>query len=787
MRKIKKLVVGTLTASIFFGQIVYAEEMQVDFKVPNSETSKEKIVDVKISEDLAWLDEVLPETREDLPQDSKTTVDNIQNLAKENGMVAAESLNQIQDIDVYEVALREVLDNYYTEDSVGLEEQMIEFSETVDERAEGILSSYEEAKEERDNSENLDYEAGRVLVTFKAGTKEEDISEIADRMGGNYSILNNCPINQELPQHTLKRLENISDQEFPIIAYMDIGIDKTVKKAEDILNCLSCVSESDVNGIATHVESLKTDLDVNDPFVEQQTYLRQIGIPKVWLSWLEPDGASMSIDVAVIDTGLDILHEDLKKQYVADRSVSLIHNGTNVEIQKMNTENDYLKNIEGSYHGTHVAGIIAARSNNKKGVVGITSMENSIYQSGDMYKIMAINASSVGKDKYGDPTCVFYDSDLIVAINYAVNNGAGVINMSLGGEGYNSAMQEAINYAHAAGVIICAAAGNDGKNIMFYPACYNHVISVGSVDDKNNRSDFSNFGDCLDIMAPGEDIYNCVTGSYYASLSGTSMASPMVASAAALLYSMNSYEPSLYRLTIDEVESILCNTATDLQASGKDIYTGYGLLNLNLAIQTAKGRFVTSTSPKKVKATRKSFESVAITWEPVAWADRYQVYRATAENATYNKIKVIHVKELTEGGGNIKYIDTGLDTGKTYYYKIRAVSEYQDKFKYSGYSTVVNAKPTLLAPEISLTASTGKISISWGKINGAEGYGVFRSTSKNGTYTRIKKITNGSTLTFVDTSVKAGTTYYYKVRAFRDVNGKSVTSEFSNIAYKKAK
>lgn len=771
----KKIITGILISSFIVSQSVYAE------KVENQENSKQR---ENIASDLEYLDEQLSRTKENLTEKEKRTVEKIQDIARDDGDTAAECLNNIADDELYEVALKEVLDEYYSEEEMK-EEQVEKFTETLDERAEETLLDYEQAEEERSNSDSLDYEAGKILVMFNKDIKEEDIAKIAEHMGSKYSILNSQDINEDLPEHTLDRLEAIKNQDFPTIVYMELATDQTVEKAANILNTLSCVSKASANGISMQVETLKTNLNVNDPYVEDQTYLKQIHLPKAWKTWMEADEYSSMIDIAVIDTGIDILHEDLKKQYIPERSVSLVHKGTDIQTERMNEENDYLKGVAGSEHGTHVAGIIAARSNNQKGVVGIASIANSNYDGRGMRRIMAINASTIGKDKEGKNVCVFYDSDLIVAINYAVNNGAGVINMSLGGGTYNAAMQEIINYAKAADVIICAAAGNKGENIMHYPAAYENVIAVGSVDGNNNRSTFSNMGTYLDIMAPGENIYNCLPNSKYAYATGTSMASPIVAASAAVLLSMNFAEYP-YGWSSTEVEEFLFSTATDIATVGKDIYTGNGLINLNLALESAKAKVLANTKPKKVKATVGNYQAIKLRWEPVAWANRYQIYRSTSENGTYSKIKVLYDEDVNDGN-SAQYKDTGLSTGQTYYYKIRAVSPYQDKFKYSAYSDIVKATPVLNIPQIGLAASTGKITISWGKIDGAEGYGIFRSESKDGTYTRVKKVTSGSTLSFSDTSVKKGKKYYYKVRAFRDVNGTTVKSQFSEVGYKTAK
>lgn len=300
------------------------------------------------------------------------------------------------------------------------------------------------------------------------------------------------------------------------------------------------------------------------------------------------------------------------------------------------------------------------------------------------------------------------------------------------------------------------------------------------------HSKFSSYNSFVDIAAPGENIYSCIPVSDYTYMSGTSMSTPIVSATAAILYSMSSQETN-FSLDVDDIETILCNTATDISPSGKDIYTGSGLLNLNLAVQVAKKRFINNSAPQNMVATAKNYQAITLRWKGVTWAEQYVVYRSTEVNGTYNKIKHIDSNDPNHAGVPWYFTDTGCDTGTTYYYKVRAASSLKDAFSYSGFSTIVSAKCILNTPSgLSLSASSGKITASWDKVAGATGYRVFRATSKAGTYTRIKNITNAATLSYADTSVVPGKTYYYKIRAYRTVNGKDILSDFSIIVGKKA-
>lgn len=795
------------------GNISYAAEvMEV---IPSSETIlTEKEISVEdtdeniaaedgIVSDIARLDEMLPAEKEDLAKSKQRMVEEVVSLAEMDALSAAESLKRISDEDTYEAALHEVLDNYYAEDSSVEEEQIAVFSEAVDARAAETLANYAEAKAERDDQENLNYETGKVMAVFEAGTSDEEIAEIAGRIGDEYYIISNFDIDETLPEDKLKRLKACGTREFPKVVSICIDLDKTVSRAGTILEALSCVEDASENHTDIESASIQTDLGVNDAYVnKQEEYLRQINVPEAWASWSRSgsDSNCKQSWVAVIDTGLDINHPDLKNMYLPERSVTIGHAGTGV-VEKMDGTNCYWGAAQDAYHGTHVAGIIAAQSNNGIGVVGVASVvdKTHVYSFIDC-RIIAINASHLDLNEKKETVCRFSDENLAAAIYHAVNNGADVINMSLGGPSTLPSVQVAIDYAHTKNVIICAAAGNAEQNektglyedldVMRYPASYSHVVSVANVDSANNRHISSVYNASVDLAAPGTDIYNCIFNFQYGISktigyekdTGTSMATPMVSAGMAMIRAI------MPDATADAVETVLNSTATDLYTSGRDVYTGFGLINLGLAVQTAKKQRLNAASPQSFAATPVNYQSVKLSWKAVDWAEQYIIYRSTAINGTYTKIK--HLRS-TEGeylaNNKWKFTDKSCDTGTTYYYKVRAVSVYKDRFAYSGFSPVVSAKCTLAAPGgFALTSSKGKITASWNKVEGATGYRILRATSKTGTYTRIKSIASGNTLSYADTSVTAGKTYYYKVRAYRTVNGKDVLSDFSAIVGKKA-
>jgi subtilisin family serine protease len=236
-------------------------------------------------------------------------------------------------------------------------------------------------------------------------------------------------------------------------------------------------------------------------------------------AWDTTTGSS-SVIVAVIDTGVDYTHEDLTSNILRDGS------GTVVGYDYANNSPDPMDDHS---HGTHVAGTIGARGNNGIGVVGVNWN----------VKIMPL--------KFLDATGSGSDSDAALAIDFAVAHGANVINASWGGSDAGQTLLEAIQRARDAGVIFCAAAGNDGANndtTPFYPASFNqqssNVVAVAATNRQDALASFSNYGaSTVDIAAPGVAILSttpaAIVGSAYSSFSGTSMATPHVSGAFALV------------------------------------------------------------------------------------------------------------------------------------------------------------------------------------------------------------------------------------------------------------
>lgn len=183
-----------------------------------------------------------------------------------------------------------------------------------------------------------------------------------------------------------------------------------------------------------------------------------------------------------------------------------------------------------------------------------------------------------------------------------------------------------------------------------------------------------------------------------------------------------------------------------------------------------------------IKATSNSYNSIKLTWnKTVNGANGYAVYRSTSKDGKYTLRKTITSKNT------IEFTDTGLDTNTTYYYKVRPYRMISDKKEYGSYSEIVCAKPVLSKTTITVSSTSKKATIKWNKVLGASGYKVYSATSSDGTYSLKKTITSINTLSYTNTNLVSGKTYYYKVRAYRNVNGNVVYGPYSVVKSQKIK
>jgi thermitase len=263
-------------------------------------------------------------------------------------------------------------------------------------------------------------------------------------------------------------------------------------------------------------------LDVpNDP-----DYSLQWGLPKIFApqAWDVSHGSANTL-IAIDDTGIDGSHPDLAGKIVARANFT--------------TDPD----VDNNGHGSHVAGIAAAETNNGLGVAGV----------GYDTKLLSV--------KVLDSTGSGFYSWIANGITWSADNGAKVINLSLGGSANSQTLQNAINYAVGKGVVVVAAAGNNGNSAPFYPAYYSNVVSVAATDSNDKKASWSNYGPWVIMAAPGVNILSAYQGGY-AYLSGTSMATPFASGVAGLIWGLH---PSW---TESQVVSKLENSADKISGTG---------------------------------------------------------------------------------------------------------------------------------------------------------------------------------------------------------------------------
>jgi thermitase len=240
-----------------------------------------------------------------------------------------------------------------------------------------------------------------------------------------------------------------------------------------------------------------TVTDVNDPLYANQWALRKIFAP---LAWNRTHGSS-GVLVAVLDTGVDLTHPDLIGKIAGTQN--FVSTGP-------------VDDVFG--HGTHTAGTVAANTNNGVGVASLG------------YDTRLLIAKVVGDNGQGSLSTV------AAGIEWAADNGAKVISMSVAGSDFSNTLRDAVDDAWNQGIVLVAAAGNNGSNAYMYPAAFEHCIAVAASDELDRRCSFSTYGSWVHISAPGNHILSLRRGGGTAYMSGTSMACPHVAALAALLW-----------------------------------------------------------------------------------------------------------------------------------------------------------------------------------------------------------------------------------------------------------
>lgn len=299
----------------------------------------------------------------------------------------------------------------------------------------------------------------------------------------------------------------------------------------------------------------------NDPYFVSgsQWYLTKMQVPQAWDS---STGSANGI-VAVVDTGVRASHPDIAGKVLPGYDF-------------FNNDADA---TDDNGHGTAVAGLIGASANNGLGMA-------SLAWANPILPVKALGAD--GSGSY---------SSIANAIIWAADNGARVINMSLGGTSSSRTLQDAVNYAWNKNVVLVAAAGNNGNNIPCYPAACTNVVAVSATNSSDGRPTWSNYGSYVDVAAPGVGILTLYGTNSYSYWDGTSFSSPITAGTVALMSAAN---PLLSNSTLVDVLTKSCD---DIGAAGYDVYYGNGRLNASKAVTAAVAATQADVTPPSVAIT----------------------------------------------------------------------------------------------------------------------------------------------------------------------------------------
>ncbi|MFZ5987595.1 MAG: S8 family peptidase [Bacillota bacterium] len=334
--------------------------------------------------------------------------------------------------------------------------------------------------------------------------------------------------------------KNMGDAEKKLYRTYEVKVDENVdlEKLLDELRKNDGVEHAELN----YLNSLHEK--PNDIHYDELYGLKNMQCEKVWDITMGED-----VVVAVLDTGVDYNHPDMKENMWKDENGRYGYDFSDDDEDSM----DY------DLHGTHVAGTIAAVGNNGMGVIGVAPK----------VKIMALKVFPQA-----------FDSVLARALKYAVDNGARIISNSWGPRSRrprNLIVEQALDYVYEKGAIAVFSAGNENDETRYYsPANYSKTIAVGAVDANDKRAEFSNYDELVDVAAPGVDILSLKAHSdSYTNMDGTSMAAPHVSGLVALLLSK---KPDL---TFEQVMKILKESADEIQT---DKYVGSGRVNAYKAL-----------------------------------------------------------------------------------------------------------------------------------------------------------------------------------------------------------
>lgn len=545
-----------------------------------------------------------------------------------------------------------------------------------------------------------DYKAGEILVKLKEGVSTLSAERV-------------------LQQYTATLVDSLYGSEVELWQVPEGSELETVEQLND---------DPNIEYAEPNYRIYALDIVPDDPSFGRQWAHPIIHSPAAW----GITTGSTAMTIAILDSGIDPEHPDLWSKILAGYDF----------VEDDNTPTDE------NGHGTHVAGIAAAATNNGVGVAGMDWNA----------RIMPVRVL----DRVGGG----YTSDLVAGIDWAYQHGAKVLNLSLGGPFESPAMQDAINRAHAAGTLVVAAMGNKSSNTPVYPAALANVLAVAATGPTDDRAYYSNYGSHCDVAAPGGamsglhdpsgiystmptyDVYMTEEHGYstnYDYVQGTSQAAPYVSGLAALLWAL---EPDL---TPDQVQNTIETSAVDKGAPGWDPYYGHGRIDALAAL----GVYIPPAAPLLSPISNPDGDGTyLVDWNNVPSATSYELQEDDSPSFPWPPTKSYSVT-------NSQISITGRQGG-TWYYRVRARNDAGNSL----WSNVVGVTVRPGAPDliaIDNASEEDEYQVTWSPASGASGYTLEEDDSDVFTSPAIRY--QGPAIGYKVTGQRNGT-WWYRVRAY---------------------
>lgn len=452
----------------------------------------------------------------------------------------------------------------------------------------------------------------------------------------------------------------------------------------------------------------------------------------------QAEGKYAPVTVAVLDTGIDRSNFMFQSRKISSKSYNFI---------------DHNKNVTDNHgHGTHVAGIIADST-----------------PSNVQFLILKISNSSG------------YSSLLTIktALQYALNQNASVINMSLGFVAANAMsctyLDSLIDKAYKRGIAICSAAGNNGVNVMFcYPACNTKTLAVAAMNANEHAASYSNYGSLIDFAAPGSLIASAAAGGTLVGMSGTSMAAPHLT--AAVVY-LKMLQPNL---SVPGIYAELQMRSKDLGEPGRDERFGWGVPIMTDLFATGivhKDSVVAdgTVAAPTLKSIRNEEKGIRLAWKKVKGADKYVIYRQKG-NGSFKKVKTVSAKTKS-------WTDRKVRQGSRYSYAVKAVRKNKS-------GNLSNIRQIIRMKQIKKVKARGnkggQITVIWNRVSGVTGYEI-RYSRKKGMKHAATIVAAGGKGRQTIRGLKRKKTYYVKIRSFRTTEEGTYYSQWSSVKRVKSK